>query len=61
MFVGNLNGKKMSFKVNVRCVLEKQGVKLCAAFFVGFCELGNEPSGYIEGVNVSDHQHNNNS
>ena len=45
----------------IPCILKKQGVKLSAAFFVGFCELGNEPSGYVQGVNISDLQHDDNS
>jgi hypothetical protein len=53
--------KKRYFKVNVKFLLKKQRVKSCAAFFVGFCELGNEPFGCIEGVNITDHQHDSNS
>jgi hypothetical protein len=53
--------KKRSLKLKVKYMLKKQGVKLYVVFFVGFCELGNEPSGYIEGMNICDHQHDNSS
>jgi len=41
--------------------IKETGREIVRCIFVGFSELGNEPSGCIQGVNISDHQHDNNS